>query len=60
MTEAERNAYVRDKCWAYWGVPPSAKEQKRLADIVAQNVDLGLAAITDDPRHEAFRKKRGW
>lgn len=57
----EQKAYVRDKCWTYWGGPPSAQQQRDLAAIYAsKGADACLTAITDHRNHGEFRAKRGW
>lgn len=61
LTADERKAYVRDKCWTYWGAPPSVDEQRFLVALYdTKGVDACLASITDHPNHDEFRTKRGW
>lgn len=57
----EQKAYVRDKCWTYWGRPPSADEQRFLVAVYAdKGADACLTSITDHTDHDMFRAKRGW
>lgn len=57
----EQKAYVRDKCWTYWGRVLTVDEQRFLVAIYdKQGADACLAAITDNPEHAKFRAKRGW
>lgn len=57
----EQKAYVRDKCWTYWGRPPSPDEQRFLVAIYTdKGADACLTSITDNAAHDTFRAKRGW
>lgn len=61
LSSDEQKAYVRDKCWTYWGRPPSADEQRFLVAIYAdKGADVCLTSITDNDAHAALRSKRGW
>ena len=57
----ERNAVVRGWFWMHLGRGPSADELKFRSDqIAASGLDHVLAALTDSPEAQAFRKRRGW
>lgn len=53
-----RRTLIRDWCWTYWGVPPTAAEMNILAVFAGeQGTDATLAHITDHPKATAYRAR---
>lgn len=57
----ERNAIIRGWFWMHLGRGPSADElAMRSQQMVDKGLDHVLAALTDSPEAQAYRKKRGF
>lgn len=61
LDASEQKAYVRDKCWTYWGRTPTPDEQRFLVAVYAdKGADACLVSITDHADHKKLIAKRGW
>lgn len=61
LSEDERKSIVRGWFWMHLGRGPKDDELKFRSDQMASaGLDHVLAALTESPEAQAYRKRRGW